>query len=119
MTEPMLSATEESPEATGEASPAEKVETEFDKLVKMLGNAIAATADEVTNFLWIQTDCETRRYLDLLVKHGAAKNRQEAAAFLIAAGIESNQQLFEKIEHTNTQIASLRSQLRAESPSES
>lgn len=90
-----------------------EIKTETVKLFNLLGSAVSVTFQELTNRLLVCLDHETRRRLDLLVEYGAAQDRQEAVRFLIAEGIKANRPLFERVEHANAQVASLRTQLRA------
>ena len=50
--------------------------------------------------------------LDLLVEAGLFGSRSEASAFLVGAGIRSQQDLFEKIGRKSTEIRKLRRELR-------
>ena len=89
-----------------------EIKTETVKLFNLLGSAVSITFQEITNRLPMYMDPETRYHLDQLVEHGVAQNRQEAVKFLIAEGVKANRSLFDKIEHANTQIKSLRTQFR-------
>ena len=90
----------------------DEIKTEGVKLFNLLGSAVSITFQEITNRLPMYMDPETRYYLDQLVEHGVAQDRQEAVKFLIAEGVKANRSLFGKIEHANAQIQSLRTQFR-------
>jgi hypothetical protein len=90
-----------------------EIKAETVKLFNLLGGAVSVTFQELTNRLLVRLDSETRRRLDLLVEYGAAQDRQEALRFLVAEGIKANHPLFERVEHANAQVVSLRTQLRA------
>jgi len=104
---------------TNEEKPSEttagfnEIKAETVKLLNLLGGAVSVTFQELSNRLLVRLDPETRRRLDLLVECGAAQDRQEALRFLVAEGIKANRPLFERVEHANAQVASLRTQLRA------
>jgi len=106
MTEINSSEEKSSESANGE------IKTEAVKLFNLLGSAVSITFQEITNRLPMYMDPETRYHLDQLVEQGVAQNRQEAVKFLVAEGIKANRSLFDKIEHANTQIKSLRTQFR-------
>ena len=105
------STTKEKPSETAAGFNEMKAETV--KLFNLLGSAMSVTFQELSNRLLVRLDHETRRRLDLLVECGAAQDRQEAVRFLVAEGIKANRPLFERVEHANAQVASLRTQLRA------
>jgi len=90
-----------------------KVLDETAKLFESLGRALVATSQDLTNRIWVRADKDTRYHMDLLVESGATKSRAEAAAYLIDEGIKAKQPLFEKVERTQAQIASLKQQLRS------
>ncbi len=89
-----------------------QVKTEAVKLFNLLGSAVSITFQEITNRLPMYMDTETRYFLDQLVEHGVAQDRQGAVKFLIGEGVKANRSLFDKIEHADAQIKSLRTQFR-------
>ena len=110
MTETTTTSEEKTLKAT---SGFDEIKAETTKLFRLLGNAVSVTFLEVTNRLLVYLDHETRRHLDLLIEYGIVQDRQEAIAFLIAEGIQTNRPLLKKIEHANARVASLQIQLRA------
>lgn len=64
------------------------------------------------NVVMVRLGNEAVQQLDLLVEAGLFGSRSEAAAFLVGAGIKSQQDLFEKIGRKSTEIQKLRRQLR-------
>ncbi|MBN1486658.1 MAG: hypothetical protein JW981_03385 [Anaerolineae bacterium] len=110
----------ESPEEESTGAETSKTTEHFDKVLdqtgkflESLGKAVFTTAQTVTQHVWVHVDGDTRKHLDMLVESGAAKNRPEAAVYLIGEGIKAKRPLFEKIERTNEQISSLKQQLRS------
>jgi t-SNARE complex subunit (syntaxin) len=51
--------------------------------------------------------------LDLLVEAGVAETRSKAAASLLKESVQDRQEIFEKVEKTRAQIASLKEQLHS------
>ena len=64
------------------------------------------------NVVMVRLGNEAVEQLDLLVEAGLFGSRSEAAAFLVGAGIKSQQDLFEKIGRKSTEIQNLRRELR-------
>jgi Arc/MetJ-type ribon-helix-helix transcriptional regulator len=64
------------------------------------------------NVVMVRLGNEAVEQLDLLVEAGLFGSRSEAAAFLVGAGIKSQQDLFEKIGRKSTEIQKLRRELR-------
>jgi Arc/MetJ-type ribon-helix-helix transcriptional regulator len=64
------------------------------------------------NVVMVRLGNEAVERLDLLVEAGLFGSRSEAAAFLVGAGIQSQQELFEKIGRKSTEIQKLRRELR-------
>jgi hypothetical protein len=100
---------ERTPEATAAES---KLKQEASEFFSLLGSAVSMTVQGITQRVWVKLDRETCRRLDMLVNCGAADSRSEAAAFLIAEGIKVSQPVFQSIDDTNTQIATLLTQLQ-------
>lgn len=100
---------ESAPEATAAESKLKQEATEFFGLLR---SAVSMTVQGLTQRVWVKLDHETCRRLDALVNCGAADNRSEAAAFLISEGIKVSQPVFQKIDDTNTQIATLLTKLQ-------
>jgi len=75
---------------------------------QMLGDALQGRG----NVVMVRVNDEALKHLDMLVEAEMTKSRSESAAFLISAGIQANQALFDKIGTITQQIASLREQLR-------
>lgn len=101
---------ESAPETTASDSSFGQEASEFFSLLR---SAVSMTVQGLTQRVWVRLDRETCRRLDVLVNCGAADNRSEAAAFLIAAGIKVSQPVFQRIDDTNTQITSLLTQLQS------
>ena len=89
------------------------VVTESVKFVDALGKALLVAAQDISNLMVIKVDAETREHLDLLVDAGAAKSRRDAAATLLAEGIQAKGATFDKIAQTQAQIKELRQQVRS------
>lgn len=64
------------------------------------------------NVVMVRLGNEAVEQLDLLVEAGLFGSRSEASAFLVGAGIKSQQDLFEKIGRKSTEIQKLRRELR-------
>jgi Arc/MetJ-type ribon-helix-helix transcriptional regulator len=64
------------------------------------------------NVVMVRLANEAVAQLDLLVEAGLFGSRSEAAAFLVGAGIRSQQKLFERIAGKSTEIQKLRRELR-------
>jgi Arc/MetJ-type ribon-helix-helix transcriptional regulator len=64
------------------------------------------------NVVMVRLANEAVERLDVLVEAGLFGSRSEAAAFLVGAGIKSQQELFEKITRKSTEIQKLRRELR-------
>ena len=64
------------------------------------------------NVVMVRLGNEAVAQLDLLVEAGLFGSRSEASAFLVGAGIKSQQDLFEKIGRKSTEIQKLRRELR-------
>jgi hypothetical protein len=110
-------------EVTDQAAEAEKgpseVEMAFDamldesaRLLELLGRAITTTAQDITSLMVLHVDRDTRERLDLLVDAEIAKSRRAAAAKMLDEGMESNAEVFEKVERTRAQIEALKQQMR-------
>ena len=87
-----------------------QVETFTESISKALGSALQDRA----NVVMVRVNDDSLAYLDMLVDADITKSRSESAAFLIGAGIEANQSLFERIGAITGQIAELRERLRRE-----
>ena len=85
-------------------------EHQFSLFGQMLGEALQGRG----NVVMVRVNDEALKHLDMLVEAEMTKSRSESAAFLISAGIQANQALFDKIGAITQQIASLREQLRKE-----
>lgn len=104
----------ETKEAPGAATTAwDNVLKETAKVFESLGKAIVTTAQSASHLMLVEMDQDTLDQLDLLVKNGMAKNRQEAAAELIVEGLKSRNAIFDRIQKTNAEIAALRQQIRS------
>jgi hypothetical protein len=104
--------------AEAEKGPSE-VEMAFDamldesaRLLELLGRAITTTAQDITSLMVLHVDRDTRERLDLLVDAEIAKSRRAAAAKMLDEGMESNAEVFEKVERTRAQIEALKQQMR-------
>ena len=64
------------------------------------------------NVVMVRLGNEAVEQLDLLVEAGLFGSRSEAVAFLVGAGMKSQQELFEKIGRKSTEIQKLRRELR-------
>ncbi len=87
------------------------------KLFTTLGKAVINTAQDVSNLMVIKVDKDTREHLDVMVDAGVAKNRRDAASTLISSGIKAENELFDRISRTASQIDELRQQIRGLIPS--
>lgn len=88
-----------------------KIVDETAKVMDSLGKALIKAAQDVSNLMVIPVDKITRAQLDLLVEAGVAETRSRAAASLLKETVESRQEIFNKIENTRSQIATLKQQL--------
>jgi hypothetical protein len=86
---------------------------ETTKLFEVFGRAIVTTTQDITNLVVVHADEDMRRRMDLLIQSDVAKNRSEAAEFLMAEGIAAKRPFFEKVERTKAQISALEEQLRS------
>lgn len=81
-----------------------------------IGEALGATMKTVLTdrdfVVMVRVNKETRDHLDNLMQAGLFKSRSEAAAFLLASGIEAQAKLFDKIKDKTTQINQLQDELR-------
>ena len=82
------------------------------KQVENIGQTLGEALQSRGNVVMVRVNDDTLLHLDMLVQSELCKSRSEAAALLIAEGIKSNQQLFDRIRKITDQIADLRSQLR-------
>lgn len=88
------------------------VVNETAQFFESLNNAVMTTAQDLTGLMILRVDKSTREHLDLLVDAGVAKNRRAAVHALIDAGMETQQDVFERVRRTKAQIAALRYELR-------
>ncbi|MBN2391377.1 MAG: hypothetical protein JXR84_11665 [Anaerolineae bacterium] len=109
----------ETPEAETTAEPADtmptltKIVDETAKVMESLGKALIKTAQDISNLMVVPVDKITRTQLDLLVEAGVAETRSKAAASLLKESVQNRQEIFEKVEKTRAQIASLKEQLHS------
>ena len=109
----------ETPEAEATAESADtmptltKIVDETAKVMESLGKALIKTAQDVSNLMVVPVDKITRAQLDLLVEAGVAETRSKAAASLLKESVQNRQEIFEKVEKTRAQIASLKEQLHS------
>jgi hypothetical protein len=82
------------------------------KQFETLGQAVGTALQNRGNVVMVRINDEALKVLDMLVEAEVVKSRSQAAAYLINAGIENNQALFDKIRETTEKIAALRSELR-------
>jgi hypothetical protein len=104
---------EAAPEPAGVTLPFNKIVDETAKLMESLGKALIKTAQDVSNLMVVPVDKITRTQLDLLVEAGVAETRTKAAASLLKESVQSRQEIFDKVEKTRAQIASLKEQLHS------
>ena len=90
-----------------------KIVDETAKVMEALGKALIKTAQDVSNLMVVSVDKITRAQLDLLVEAGVAETRSKAAASLLKESVQNRQEIFEKVEKTRAQIASLKEQLHS------
>lgn len=83
------------------------------KVMEAVGKALIKTAQDVSNLMVVPVDKVTRAQLDLLVEAGVAETRTKAAASLLKESVQSRQEIFEKVEKTRAQIATLKQQLHS------
>ena len=82
------------------------------KQVENIGQTLGEALQSRGNVVMVRVNDDTLSHLDMLVESELCKSRSEAAALLIAEGVKSNHQLFDRIRKITDQIADLRSQLR-------
>jgi hypothetical protein len=99
-------------ESVAESTGFDEFKLEATKFFRLFGNALTMTVQEVTDRVWLRLDRETRCRLDQLVASGAAENRHEALAFLVAEGVKANEAIFDRIENIRSETTSLQTQLR-------
>lgn len=104
---------EAAPEPAGGTPTFTKIVDETAKVMESLGKALIKTAQDVSNLMVVPVDKVTRAQLDLLVEAGVAETRTKAAASLLKESVQSRQEIFEKVEKTRAQIASLKEQLHS------
>jgi hypothetical protein len=104
---------EAAPESVGVTLPFNKIVDETAKLMESLGKALIKTAQDVSNLMIVPVDKVTRAQLDLLVEAGVAETRTKAATSLLKESVQSRQEIFDKVEKTRAQIASLKEQLHS------
>lgn len=102
---------EAAPEGAGGPPSFTMIVDETAKAMESLGKALIKAAQDVSNLMVIPVDKVTRAQLDLLVEAGVAETRTKAAASLLKETVESRKEIFDKIEKTRSQIASLKQQL--------
>lgn len=95
------------------ATAVENVADEATRFVDSLGKALVATMEDMTSFMILHVDRETRENLDLLVDAGVAKHRRDAARRLIDAGVTAEEEIFDRVRRTKAQIAALRNEMRS------
>jgi hypothetical protein len=74
--------------------------------------AIERALDSRTRGVMVRLNEELVGRLDALVEAGLCDSRSGAAAFMIREGVRANEALFEHVERTTEEIATLRSQLQ-------
>ena len=90
-----------------------KIVDETAKVMESLGKALIKAAQDVSNLMVVPVDKVTRAQLDLLVEAGVAETRNKAAASLLKESVQARQEIFDKVEKTRAQIASLKDQLHS------
>jgi hypothetical protein len=80
--------------------------------VGSLGKAVASALQDRAHVIMVRVNDDALRHMDMLIQAEVTKSRPESAAFLITAGIEANQALFNRISSVTEQITTLRTQLR-------
>lgn len=85
---------------------------QFERQVGVFGQALGEALQGRGNVVMVRVNDEALAHLDMLVEAELTKSRSESAAYLINAGIQANQALFERISAITQQIAELREQLR-------
>lgn len=88
------------------------VANETTRFFNCLGQAVATTAQDLTQLMIIHVDDETREHLDLLVDAEIAKSRHEAAVAMLKEGMEVKAPLFDRIRKTKSQITALQKKMR-------
>jgi hypothetical protein len=76
------------------------------------GEAIRGLMTGRVNVLMVRISQEVMEKIDNLVDAGMVRSRSEGAAFLIAAGIKSQEELFKMIEKKIAQIRKIRDELK-------
>lgn len=85
------------------------------RIGKSVGETFKGVAEVFTGrefVVMVRVNRDSLERIDQLVESGLFRSRSESAAFLIARGIEANQDLYEKIENKVTEINRLRDDLR-------
>jgi Arc/MetJ-type ribon-helix-helix transcriptional regulator len=91
----------------------DKIEGIVDDIGRRIGNIFeAAVTGSRDNVVMVRVNDAALAKLDDLVDADIFKSRSQAAAFLLDAGIRSQQALFEQIDEKVREIRKLREQLR-------
>jgi hypothetical protein len=89
---------------------------EFRETITGLGEALGVAMKTVLSdreyVVMVRVNKDTRDSLDHLMQAGLFKSRSEAAAFLLASGINAQSVLFDKIKDKTTEISRLQEELR-------
>jgi hypothetical protein len=81
-------------------------------LGEALGVAMKTVLSDREYVVMVRVNKDTRDSLDHLMQAGLFKSRSEAAAFLLASGINAQSVLFDKIKDKTTEISRLQEELR-------
>lgn len=85
------------------------------RIGKSVGETFKGVAEVFTGreyVVMVRVNRDSLDRIDQLVESGLFRSRSESAAFLIARGIEANNDLYEKIENKVSEINRLREDLR-------
>lgn len=83
------------------------------KVAKGAGNVVKRALQSREHVLMVRVNDETLKRISDLKDAGLFRSRSEAAAYLIAEGIESRAELFQRIEEKIKQIQEIKDELRA------
>ena len=81
-------------------------------LGEALGVAMKTVLADREFVIMVRVNKDTRDHLDQLMQAGLFKSRSEAAAFLLASGIQVQKALFERIKDKTAEISKLQEELR-------
>jgi len=81
-------------------------------LGEALGVAMKTVLSDREYVVMVRVNKDTRDHLDQLLQAGLFKSRSEAAAFLLASGIQVQKELFERIKDKTAEISKLQEELR-------